>query len=93
MDIGCFTDVTAPFVAAYDEILKGSLATFLQLTSQIGGDLSKMVSILQLTNQIGGDLSKMVSILQLTNQIGGDLSKMVSIVLNITACTENILTN
>jgi len=59
MDIGCFTDVTAPFVAAYDEILKGSLATFLQLT----------------------------------NQIGGDLSKMVSIVLNITACTENILTN
>ena len=36
------SDVTAPFVAAYDEILKGSLATFLQLTNQIGGDLSKM---------------------------------------------------
>ena len=45
MDICCFTDVTAPFVAAYDEILKGSLATFLQLTSQIGGDLSTMVSV------------------------------------------------
>jgi hypothetical protein len=45
----------------------------IQLTNQIGGDLSKMV---QLTSQIG-DLSKMVSILQLTSQIGGDLSKMV----------------
>jgi hypothetical protein len=34
-----------------------------QLTSQIGGDLSKMVSILQLTNQIGGDLSKMINMI------------------------------
>jgi hypothetical protein len=46
-----------------------------QLTSQIGGDLSKMVSILQLTNQIGGDLSKMI---QLTSQIE-DLSKILTI--------------
>jgi hypothetical protein len=34
------------------------MVSILQLTSQIGGDLSKMVSILQLTSQIGGDLSK-----------------------------------
>jgi hypothetical protein len=39
------------------------MVSILQLTNQIGGDLSKMVSILQLTSQIGGDLSKMVSIL------------------------------
>jgi hypothetical protein len=39
------------------------MVSILQLTSQIGGDLSKMLRILQLTNQIGGDLSKMVSIL------------------------------
>jgi hypothetical protein len=36
------------------------MVSILQLTNQIGGDLSKMVSILQLTSQIGGDLSKMV---------------------------------
>jgi hypothetical protein len=36
------------------------MVSILQLTSQIGGDLSKMV---QLTSQIGGDLSKMASYL------------------------------
>lgn len=43
-NFGHFSDVVAPYVTAFDDLVKGSVGQFLDLSNKIGGDVAKIVS-------------------------------------------------